>query len=247
MTLDEVENELKSLVKKDNYREFSSSLNPTASPILGVRIPQLRTLAKKIAGDTWNKPGDKASWQIFLEQNPLTTFEHQALQAMVIGYARADINLILNYLKDFIPHIHDWAVNDILCQTFKTAQKHQETVWNFLMNYKDSRKEFEVRVVAIMLMTHFLNDAYIDRVLKVLNTLYTDTSRDSATYYAKMGIAWAVATAACKTKYPDLTYEFMKSPSNRLDSWTYNKAIRKMQESFRVTPEIKEKMNQLKK
>ena len=76
MTLDEVEHELKSLVKKDNYREFSSSLNPTASPILGVRIPQLRTLAKKIAGDTSKKEGDKAGWQIFLEQNPLTTFEH---------------------------------------------------------------------------------------------------------------------------------------------------------------------------
>ena len=247
MEIKEIKAELYALAAKEKksdkdgpsiYAEFSKSLNPTSLPLLGVRLPELRKLAKKIAKDDYRK---------FLEENPMDFFEMESLQAMVIGYARADINLILNYLKEFIPHIHDWAVNDILCQTFKTARKHQETVWNFLMNYKDSRKEFEVRVVAIMLMTHFLNDTYIDRVLKVLNTLYTDTSRDNATYYAKMGIAWAVATAACKTKYPDLTYEFMKSPSNRLDSWTYNKAIRKMQESFRVSREIKEKMNQLKK
>lgn len=247
MTLKEVEGELKSLVQNDNYKKFNSSINPTASPILGVRTPHLRTLAKKIVKDNTNEQNEKPGWQIFLEQNPLTTFEHQALQAMVIGYARADINLILNYLKDFIPHIHDWAVNDILCQTFKIAQKHQKTVWDFLMEYKDSHKEFEVRVVAVMLMTHFLNDTYIERVFEVLNNLYTDTSTDNASYYAKMGIAWAVATAACEAKFPRHTYEFMKSPSNKLDSWTYNKAIQKMQESFRVSPEIKAKMKLLKK
>ena len=247
MTVKEVEGELKSLVKNDSYKEFNSSINPTASPILGVRVPQLRTLAKKIVKDTTNGQNGIPGWRVFLEQNPLTTFEHQALQAMVIGYARSDITLILKYLKDFIPSIHDWAVNDILCQTFKTAQKHQDTVWNFLMNYKDSHKEFEVRAVAVMLMTHFLNDTYIDRVLEVLNNLYTDASRDNATYYAKMGIAWAVATTACQNKFPDKAYEFMKSPSNKLDSWTYNKAIQKMQESFRVSPELKAKMKLLKK
>ena len=94
------------------------------------------------------------------------------------------------------------------------------------MEFKDSKKEYEVRVVAIMLMSQFLNDEYIDRVINVLNSLYTDS------YYSRMGVAWAVATVMAK--YPAKCIDYMNSPNNHLDEWTYNKSIQKMKESFRV-------------
>ncbi|MFA6885145.1 MAG: DNA alkylation repair protein, partial [Paludibacteraceae bacterium] len=83
----------------------------------------------------------------------------------------------------------------------------------------------ELRVVAIMLMSHFLTDNYIDRVLQVLDGLRHDG------YYLKMAVAWAVATAFAK--YPERTMAFLKC--NHLDDDTYNKAIRKMLESYRVS------------
>ena len=103
------------------------------------------------------------------------------------------------------------------------------------MEFKDSHREFEVRVVAVMLMSQFLNDEYIDRVLETLDSLYTDS------YYSRMGVAWAVATAMAK--FPDKTLAYMNSESNHLDDWTYNKAVQKMRESFRVDNSLVEKIH----
>ena len=224
---------------KSQYADFSKALNPTSLPMLGVRLPELRKLAKKIAKDDYKS---------FLGQNPMDSFEMETLQAMVIGYAKDDLSEILACADDFIPKIHDWSVNDSFCQTFKICEKPdcQKECWDFFMKYAQSHREFEVRVVAVMLMSHFLTDDYIDRVIQVLNNIYTGDSPDKSDYYyAKMGVAWAVATVAAK--YPEKCLDYMKSPDNHLDGWTYNKAIQKMCESFRVSPEMKEEMRKLRK
>lgn len=168
----------------------------------------------------------------------MDTFELETLQAFVIGYAKDDIDVLIGYFREFVPRLHDWSVNDSLCQTFKIARKYQREVYDFLMEYYDSDKEYEVRVVAVMLMSHFLNDEYIDRVIDILDHIYSDT------YYAKMGIAWAVATVMAK--YPQKCEAYMRG-DNHLDDWTYNKAIQKMLESYRVSDEMKQKMRSLRR
>jgi len=213
-----------------NNPNFYKKLIPNSSPICGVRIPELRKLAKRIA---------KEDYKDFLDKNPLDTYEMETLHAFVIGYASDDIHIILEYLQDFIPKIHDWSVSDSLCQSFKIARKYREEVFDMLMQYRDSQREFEVRVVAIILMSHFLVDDYIDEVINVLDSLYAHE------YYAKMGIAWAVATIMAK--YPDKCLEYMKSEENKLDNWTYNKAIQKMKESYRVTDEMKKIVDGMKR
>ena len=223
MTIVEIKEEILSL--SGNNAEFYDKLNPTAMPSLGVRIPALRKLAKRIA---------KEDYRWFLENNPLDSFELEILQAFVIGYAKDDIQSLLSYLREFIPKVHDWAVNDSLCQNFKIARKYPKETYELLMDFKDSRKEFEVRVVAVMLMSHFLNDEYIDRVIEVINSLYTDA------YYSGMGVAWAVATIMAK--YPEKCFRYMNSPENHLDDWTYRKALQKMRESFRVDNALVERM-----
>ena len=224
---------------KSQYADFSKALNPTSLPMLGVRLPELRKLAKKIAKDDYKS---------FLGQNPMDSFEMETLQAMVIGYAKDDLSSILSCAATFIPKIHDWSVNDSFCQTFKICEKpaNQKICWDFFMKYAQSHREFEVRVVAVMLMSHYLNDNYIDDVIQVLDSLYTGKRPDKSDfYYAKMGVAWAVATIAAK--YPEKCLSYMKSKDNHLDTWTYNKAIQKMCESFRVSEEMKEKMKSLRK
>ena len=147
--------------------------------------------------------------------------------------------MILGYLDDFIPKIHDWSVNDSLCQTFKIAKKFPEETFKVLMKYKDSHREYEVRVVAIMLMSQFLDDVHIDTVIGIINNLYTED------FYAKMGVAWAVATIMAK--YPDKCTEYMLSPDNRLDEWTYKKALQKMKESYRVDNAVVERIKKERK
>ena len=58
-----------------------------------------------------------------------------------------------------------------------------------------------------------------------------------------MGIAWALAT--CMAKYPEKTFAYLKI--SNLDKWTYNKALQKMIESFRVKESDKTLIKTLKK
>lgn len=208
--------------KTNNYKEFSSKLIPSSKPILGVRVPILRTIAKKIVKD------DPIS---FLENNNFSYYELEMLHAMVIGYMKTDILTKIYYADKFIPIINNWSVCDTFCQTFKDTLIYPSEVMKLLKKYLSSKKEFELRVVVVMFLSHYLNDEFVDDVIKIVDTIKHDG------YYYKMGAAWLIATIMAK--YPSKCFEYLEN--NNLDDFVINKSIQKMNESFRVSIENKQK------
>lgn len=206
---------------EEKYRKFSASLLPGVDNILGVRLPKLRMVAKKIA---------KEDWRLCMAWKDKKYFEETMLQAMVLGYAKADINELLAALAGFIPYIDNWSVNDSLCSSFKAAEQYPQDVWDFLMGYKDSGNEFEARFVAVMLRAYYINDNYIDKTLEVLGNI------DTTKYYASMGTAWAFADAWAA--YGTKTKKFLKEHTP--DSTTYLKTLQKCLESYKISVEDKE-------
>ena len=223
----ELEPRLRALAD-EKLANFSSGLNPGCKPMLGVRLPELRKIAKEIA---------KEDYRDFLEHCPDTYFEYETLQAYVLGYAKDDIETILSYADRFVPKIKDWSVNDSFCQNFTVARKYRERVYDWLMGYAKKEEEFSQRVVAVLLMSHFLVPEYIDRVLAVMDTLQYDG------YYTKMGVAWCVATAYAK--FPKETAAYLAE--NQLRDWTYNKALQKIAESLRVSQDVKKMIREMKR
>lgn len=193
----------------------------------GVRLPELRKIAKLVAKEK--------RYDFFEEEH--TTFEELTIHAYAIGYLKEDVDTCLSYLKEFIPLVDNWSVSDSLCQNMKFARVYQKEVFEFLKTMKDSENEWEVRIIAVTLLSHFLNIEYIDEVFEILDGLKTNT------YMSRMGVAWAVATAMAK--YEDKTLEYLEHSS--LDDWTYNKALCKMRESFRVSEKVKEKTRELRR
>jgi len=204
----------------EKLANFSSGLNPGSKPMLGVRLPELRKIAKELA---------KEDYKGFLEECPDTYFEYETLKAYVLGYAKDDIETILSYADRFVPTIGDWSVSDSFCQNFSIAKKYPARVFDWVMGYAKKEEEFSQRVAAVLLMSHFLVPEYIGRVLAVMDTLQYDG------YYTRMGVAWCVATAYAK--FPKETAVYLAD--NKLQDWTYNKAIQKMCESYRVGEEDK--------
>lgn len=219
VTLYRVRKELEIIAEAD-YKKFSASLIPGVENLLGIRIPILRNMAKKLA---------KEDWKGCMEWEDTVYFEEIMLQGLVLGYAKAPVEEILEYARKFIPKIDNWSINDSFCSNFKIARKEPQKVWDFLMTYKDSRDEFKTRVVAVMLMDHFLNDDHIDDVLKVLGEL------EIVGYYASMGVAWAYATAWAK--YPEKTKSYLKE--HPIEPETYHKTLRKCLESYRISDKDK--------
>ena len=210
------------------YKEFHSSLCPNVDKIIGVRMPELRKMAKEIALHDYAQ---------FLEQAKDEYYEELVLQGLVIGYAKISIEETFNYLKTFVPKINSWAVCDTTCSNLKITKKHMNEMWEFLEQYINSDKEYEIRFALVMYLNYFLTYEYIDEILQKVDKI---TNKE---YYVQMAIAWLISFAYIKQK--EKTEKYLLQ--NNLDSFTQNKSIQKICESYRVSKDDKEKLRKYKK
>ena len=210
------------------YKEFHSSLCPNVDKIIGVRVPELRKIAKEIALSDYNN---------FLEKAQDEYYEELVLQGLVIGYAKISINETFEYLQKFVPKINSWAVCDTTCSNLKITKKHMKEMWNFLEQYINSDKEYEIRFALVMYLNYFLTDEYIDEILQKVDTI------KNKEYYVQMAIAWLVSFVYIKQR--EKTEIFLQK--NKLDEFTQNKSIQKICESYRVSKEDKERLRKYKK
>lgn len=224
---EEIRAELESLAEP-GYREFSLKLTPGASNILGVRNPQLREIAKRLA---------KGDWQRYLAEARDDSHEEVMLQGMVIGHIKAEPEQILPLVTAFVPKISNWAICDTFCTGLKQAKKYPDVYWEFIQPYLQDTRPYFIRFGVIMLLAHFVDEQHIDRDLSLFDSIQHDE------YYVKMGAAWAVSV--CFIKFPERTMDFLKD--NRLDDFTYNKSLQKIIESRRVNDETKAKLRGMKR
>ena len=210
------------------YAAFSSKLLGGAQkPLLGVRLPALRVLAKEIARSD--------GWVDYLAAAPRDYFEEIMLRGMIIGAVRISPEERISRIQAFIPEIDSWSICDSFCAGLKFTAKNRETVFSFVRPYCGSKKEFEARFGYVMLLDFFLTEEYIDAVLSLVSSF------SHPAYYARMAVAWLLATALAK--FPSQAMHCLKTAP--LDDFTYRKTIQKALESFRVPPALKQELREL--
>lgn len=228
MNLQNVRSELDRL-RDEKYRKFNESLIPGAEGTsYGVRLPQLRGIAKEIIRGDWG--------QFLAETRGSSIYEIIMLRGLVIATVPCDFDRRLQMLTDFVPEIQNWAVCDCVTASIKSAKKHLPETWEFLQPYLLSREEFPLRFAVVMLMDYFITEEYIDRVLDIYRNLRHDA------YYVNMAIAWALSV--CFVKFRAKTLALLQEQV--LSPWVQNKAIQKCRESRRVSAEDKELLLQYK-
>ena len=216
-------------LQDDGYREFHSSLVPGEDKIIGVRVPVLRKYAKELysryAGDTEELIG------IIDDEY----YEEIMLQGMLIGFQKKiGADSLFRQIDGFVPKIRNWGICDVFCAGLKQVKKYPE---EFLQKYLDSSEEFNIRFGLVMLLDYYINEDYLHKILKKTEEIKHEG------YYVKMAAAWLISI--CFVRFYDETLEFMKRC--RLDDFTYNKALQKARESFRITPEQKDELKGMKK
>ncbi|MBR4437399.1 MAG: DNA alkylation repair protein, partial [Spirochaetales bacterium] len=187
--------------------------------IIGVRTPDLRTLAKELA-----KQEDIGT---FLDTLPHTYFDENQLHAFILSEMK-DYNRCIERVKEFLPYIDNWATCDQLSP--KAFKKHKTELLKEIKTWLKSDATYTVRFAVGMLMQHYLDDDFNSAYPKLVAAIKSDE------YYINMMRAWYFATALAKQYDAIIPYIEQK----KLDSWTHNKAIQKAVESYRITPEQKE-------
>ena len=213
------------------YKEFHSGLCPDTNNILGIRVPVLRQYAKELLR--------KYDYEFLLQNTDNKYYEEIMLQGMIIGLSKEkDFGKIEKYIIEFIPKIDNWAVCDVFCAGLKITKKYKKEMWELIGKYLKSKKEFELRFGIVMILDFYIEENYLQEDFKIFENI------NSKDYYVQMAVAWAISI--CLIKYYDETLLFLKDKKEKFDKFTYNKALQKGIESFRLTKEQKETLRKMK-
>ena len=207
-------------IAEENYRIFAAKLIPNIDNLLGVRLPKLRKIAKKIV---------QIDYEYYLAMDNPLYFEEVMLQGMIIGEIKLPWTERSRYVKQFISKINNWSVCDSFCCGLKFEVSEKELVWQFLQPYFASDKPYDIRFAVVMLLFYFVDDEYAQKAF----TLFDQIKNDD--YYVKMAVAWAISIYF--RELPTLTMSYLQK--NQLDDWIYNKALQKITESLKVDSNTK--------
>ena len=210
------------------YQKFQSNLCPGIDNIIGVRVPVIRKLVKNILKEDYEK---------YLKEVDNKYYEETMIEGLIIATSKMSISQKLEYLNTFIPKIDNWAICDITCSSFKFKSEELPIIWNYITNYENSNSEFKLRFMIVMMMNYFLIDEYIDKIFKIIDNIKVDY------YYTNMATSWLISMAFIK--YRDKTLKYLKH--NNLSTFTYQKALQKIIESYKVSQEDKVLIRKMKK
>ena len=203
----------------ETYAAFNKRIINTDMPVIGVRVPDLRRLARRLAPDMSAAGISK----LLTAKNK--SFDYVLLCGLLITHARLDDQTAIDLTKQYLPHVDSWAHIDIFVEK---KRRFAGEVWrDFALECSQNEAEFTVRYGVISLMTNFLDESHINQVFAALRRIKHDG------YYVKMALAWLYATAA--VHFFELTLAELEN--EHIDTWTRNKAYQKMRESRRFTPE----------
>lgn len=162
-------------------------------------------------------------------------FEEVMIIGMVIDLINVEPVRRLSLVEQFVPLIDNWAVCDVFCGGAKWVGEPGrgpkscnkvplKRMWMFLLRYLQSSSEFEIRFGVVMLMSYFLTEEYVGKVLLQMEKVR------KGDYYVDMAVAWCLATA--RAKFDERTQEFVRNAT--LTPSVIKKYEQKVRDSLRV-------------
>lgn len=209
------------------YGDFQQKLIPgmPREQIIGVRTPQIRSLAKDLRKQN--------AYHDFLSSLPHRYYDENILHGAILSLEK-DYDTCIAGLNAFLPYVDNWAVCDLLSP--KVLGKHKDILLTQILQWVSSPHVYTSRFGIEMLMTFYLDDAFTPEILEIPAAVRSEE------YYLNMMLAWFYATALAKQW--DSTIPYLEN--RRFSPWVHNKIIQKAVESYRITPEQKKSLRNMK-
>lgn len=199
--------DLKNYIDLD-YKKFSERIIYTNREVIGVRLPILKKYAKD----------NKDNLDLIYDN---TYHENTIINAYIINTIK-DYDLHLKYLLYFIDYIDNWAT----CDTLKfNIKDHELDYFNLSKELIKSKNTYYRRVGLRILFSFKNNKSYLDRIIKLINSLYLEKE-----YYVNMCNAWLL----CELTIFNKDYIINNLNNLKLNDFTKSKFVSKCYDSFRI-------------
>ena len=209
------------------FKEFNSQLLPNIekSTIIGVKIPNIRLLAKEFIKDN--------DYSLFMNELPHKYLEENLLHGILISMNN-NLDDVLNQLNDFLPYVNNWEVCDVIKpKVFKTDLKK---VYEFLKIWIKSNENYRIRFAVVTLLNFYLDEEFNNGI----NNLVLNIKNDD--YYVQMSISWYFSFALIK-HWNETIHIF---ENRKLNKFIHNNSIQKAVESYRISNDKKKYLKKLK-
>lgn len=227
---DQLINLLYNLSCGDNFINFQSKIINTQKQIIGVKVPVLRKLAKKI---------NNKEHSGFFKYTKNNSFEEIFLKGLLI-VSSGDRESVIKSLNNYYELIDNWAIVDMVAGSIKylKCKKTQED-FEYFTSLLKSDKEFTVRFGVVCLMKYFINDDFKQIIDELTKIVY-------GRYYVDMAVAWLISEIIIKN--PQNALEIMQDiiKNKQFNKFIINKSLQKARESYRIDNNLKIKLNELK-
>ena len=207
-------------MRDEKFRDFTSKLIPGVDKelIIGVRVPEIRRLAKALSADERKK---------FISELPHKYHEENLLHGAILQLIKNDIGEVISETEKFLPYIDNWAV--CYMSQSKLLGKYPDMVFGKACEWAKSEKTYTVRFAIDVLLQFFLDENFKSEVFSLAESIVSEE------YYINMALAWFWSFALIK-RY-DEALPIIES--KRLPAFVHNKAIQKARESYRISDERK--------
>lgn len=223
-TYKEFQQELLKLQSK-KYQAFHQKLVPNVDSIIGIPVPVLRKVAKDLK---------KSDVRQFLQVMEHKYYEENMLHGFVVAElcknSKISLEERLQYIREFLPFIDNWAVCDSFCCSIKIVKKYPQEFLRLIEEVILQEKEYYRRFAFVLLMNYYINKQNMPMIFLYCIKYNMDQ------YYVQMAVAWLLSMCYVKEKEETLAYLY----KNELDAFTYRKTISKILESNQVSKEEKQ-------
>lgn len=204
----------------EKHNDYSNVINSKVKA-LGCTTPTIRKIAKEL------NLGVEEALQL-----PANCFyEVDFLRGIVVSGAKLKFEDKRKFLLEFASTIENWSVCD--CNAVKVPKSERQQYFEFFASLCADERPFVCRYGLVNLMSNYLDEQYVVNVFASIKLVCT-----WGYYYVDMACAWLVATAMAKQR--DATVAFLTGDApSVMNVFSYNQALQKIRDSYRVSPEDK--------
>jgi len=213
------------ILQNEEKKSWLKNLLKTKLPVLCIKSPELKNIAKEIY---------KGNYVEFLDFMIWEYYENTAINGYLINRIK-DFDLMKKYLDKYSIKADNWATCDLLKFNVKG---NEEKYYNLTLEYIKSKSNFVRRIGILVLFNFINNNNYIDKIFKLL-----DKFENEEDYYVNMMNSWLLCE--CYIKQKDKTLVYLNN--NKLNRFTINKAIQKCRDSYRLNDDEKNMLLQYKR